>query len=72
MFNAYMLTSTIFQRVYMAWVARMDKLAKSGQWSQEWENARKQVQRMQEMYDDLEDGRIIYLWQWHKMALGKK
>ena len=71
MFNSYMLSSNTVKKVYIAWVIRYEKTLKSPQRSPEYQHAFQQVKRMQEMYDSLEGGKIIYLWEWHKMAIGK-
>lgn len=70
MYNAYMLTSEKFGKVYRFWVARWYHYTyRVDHWTPEYDQACKQLQRMQRMYDSLEDGNIIYLWHWHKIEL---
>jgi hypothetical protein len=70
MYNAYMLTSKAVQKVYMFWVKRWYHYTyEITQWTPEYEQAHQQIARMQRMYDSLEDGKIVYLWHWHKIAL---
>jgi len=66
--NAYMLSSSTFGKVYMAWVKRYYLALKQPQWTPEYEQAFQQVARMQRMYDSCENGKIVYLWHWHKLA----
>jgi hypothetical protein len=69
MYNAYMLTSKTMQRIYMFWVKRWQETLALDHWTPEYSQACDQLGRLQTMYDSLEDGKIVYWWHWHKIAL---
>ena len=71
MFNTHMITSESVRKVYQTYVVMMKQESKLSKWTPKWQYLWNQVARMQIMYDTCENGKIVYLWEWHKQAMGK-